>query len=132
MNLNKIKKNIMFNQTEKINLKLGLLDTIKRKSNENPLSLIENYQRKKELSITKSGKTSNLNEKKNIKNPLKSKNESIVSKRKEIDDFLKTSRRNERNKSKSIYEGSSFLNSNNNRIVGELDIIRWRHKLNKS
>ncbi len=125
----------MFNQTEKINLKLGLFDTIKRKSNENPLSLIENYQRKKELSITKSGKTSNLNEKKNIKNPLKSKNESIVSKRKEIDDFLKTSRRNERNernKSKSIYEGSSFLNSNNNRIVGELDIIRWRHKLNKS
>ena len=57
MNLNKIKKNIMFNQTEKINLKLGLFDTIKRKSNENPLSLIENYQRKKELSITKSGKT---------------------------------------------------------------------------
>ena len=57
MNINKIKKNIMFNQTEKINLKLGLLDTIKRKSNENPLSLIENYQRKKELSITKSGKT---------------------------------------------------------------------------
>ena len=70
MNLNKIKKNIMFNQTEKINLKLGLFDTIKRKSNENPLSLIENYQRKKELSITKSGKTSNLNEKKNIKNQL--------------------------------------------------------------
>ena len=37
----------------------------------------------------------------------------------------------ERNKSKSMYEGASFLSPNNNRIVGELDIIRWRYHLNK-
>ena len=60
----------MLNQTEKRNMKTSLFNTIKTTSNENPLSLIENYQRKKELSITKSGKTSNLNEKKKIKNPL--------------------------------------------------------------
>ncbi len=122
----------MLNQTEKRNMKTGLFNTIKTISNENPLSLIENYQRKKQLSITKSGKTSNSNLINGTKNVLKTQNEKIISKRKEISELLQTSKRNERNKSKSMYEGSSFLSPNNNRIVGELDIIRWRHKLNKS
>ena len=121
----------MLNQTEKRNMKTSLFNTIKTTSNENPLSLIENYQRKKQLSMTKSGKTSNSNLINGTKNVLKTQNEKIISKRKEISELLQTSKRNERNKSKSIYEGSSFLNSNNNRIVGELDIIRWRHNLNK-
>jgi hypothetical protein len=121
----------MLNQTEKRNMKTGLFNTIKTISNENPLSLIENYQRKKQLSITKSGKTSNSNLINGTKNVLKTQNEKIISKRKEISELLQTSKRNERNKSKSMYEGSSFLSPNNNRIVGELDIIRWRHNLNK-
>ena len=132
INLNKIKKNIMLNETEKKNLRKGLFDTIKISSkNENPLSLIEDYQRKRQLSITKSGKNSETNLKTSSKNNILTKNEAIISKKKEIYDFLKTSRNNDRNKSKSIYEGSSFLSTNNNRIVGELDIIRWRYHLNK-
>ena len=121
----------MLNQTEKRNMKTSLFNTIKTTSNENPLSLIENYQRKKQLSITKSGKTSNSNLINGTKNVLKTQNEKIISKRKEISELLQTSKRNERNKSKSMYEGASFLSPNNNRIVGELDIIRWRHNLNK-
>jgi hypothetical protein len=81
--------------------------------------------------MTKSGKTSNSNLINGTKNVLKTQNEKIISKRKEISELLQTSKRNERNKSKSMYEGASFLSPNNNRIVGELDIIRWRHNLNK-
>ena len=39
---------------------------------------------------------------------------------------------NKRKKKKNLYEGSSFLSPNTNRIIGELDIIKWRYNLNLS
>jgi hypothetical protein len=69
--------------------------------------------------------------KQNLKDPL-FQNNGIINKRKEIGELLGTSRNNDTGKKKNLYEGSSFLSPNTNRIIGELDIIKWRYNLNLS
>ena len=34
-----------------------------------------------------------------------------------------------KNKNEKKYEGSSFLSPSNNKIISELDVIKWRHNL---
>ena len=67
--------------------------------------------------------------KQNLKDPL-FQNNGIINKRKEIGELLGSSRNEDRSKKKNLYGGSSFLSPNNNRIIGELDILKWRYNLN--
>ena len=124
-NLESIKKNVILHETEK---NKNILETLKLKKYQNPLLLIEDYERKKQLTLTKSGKNVN---KQNLKDPL-FQNNGIINKRKEIGELLGSSRNNDTGKKKNLYEGSSFLSPNTNRIIGELDIIKWRYNLNLS
>ena len=78
------------------------------------------------MTLTKSGKNVN---KQTVNNPL-FQNHDIIAKRKEIGEILGSSRNEDRSKKKNLYGGSSFLSPNNNRIIGELDILKWRYNLN--
>ncbi len=78
------------------------------------------------MTLTKSGKNVN---KQTLNNPL-FQNNGIIAKRKEIGEILGSSRNEDISKKKNSYGGSSFLSPNTNRIIGELDIIKWRYNLN--
>ena len=69
--------------------------------------------------------------KQNLKDPL-FQNNGIINKRKEIGELLGSSRNNDTGKKKNLYEGSSFLSPSNNKIISELDVMKWRHNLKTS
>ena len=125
----RIRKNIFLNNPEK--KRKDLFGNLKEKRLDNPLLLIEEFKKKKQLEISKTGKISIRKSNNNLdKLNKKEKNENISLKKKELSDFLKLNVK--RNKNKNLYEGSSFLSPSNNKIISELDVMKWRHNLKTS
>ena len=125
-NLFKIRKNIFFNQSEIKNR--DLFGNLKEKTAENPLLIIEQFQKKKQLETTKNGTNSNRTSFKTINPSFKRGGEAISLKRKELNEVLNIGY-GKKNKNENKYEGSSFLSPSNNKIISELDVIKWRHNL---
>lgn len=125
----RIRKNIFLNNPEK--KRKDLFGNLKEKRLDNPLQLIDEFKKKKQLEISKTGKISIRKSNNNLdKLNKKEKNENISLKKKELSDFLKLNVK--RNKNKNLYEGSSFLSPSNNKIISELDVMKWRHNLKTS
>ena len=125
----RIRKNIFLNNPEK--KRKDLFGNLKEKRLDNPLMLIDEFKKKKQLEISKTGKLSIRKSYNNLdKLDKKEKNENISLKKKELSDFLKLNVK--RNKNKNLYEGSSFLSPSNNKIISELDVMKWRHNLKTS
>ena len=125
----RIRKNIFLNNPEK--KRKDLFGNLKEKRLDNPLLLIDEFKKKKQLEISKTGKISIRKSNNNLdKLNKKEKNENISLKKKELSDFLKLNVK--RNKNKNLYEGSSFLSPSNNKIISELDVMKWRHNLKTS
>ena len=126
-NLFKIRKNIFFNQPEIKNR--SLFGNLKEKNTQNPLSLIEEFQKKKQLEITKNGTISNKGSLKTLNPSFKRGGDPISLKRKELNDVLNIGLVKKNKNQPKKYEGSSFLSPSNNKIISELDVIKWRHNL---
>ena len=101
----RIRKNIFLNNPEK--KRKDLFGNLKEKRLDNPLMLIDEFKKKKQLEISKTGKISIRKSNNNLdKLNKKEKNENISLKKKELSDFLKLNVK--RNKNKNLYEGFSF------------------------